>query len=188
MMLRSLRPHKPQGNNNATSSSTNQLFTPGISTSSHPHALQNEVQAPTRDTKRRRKPEHVIRNACLNCKKRRAKCDGRKPCGKCIGRPLQQECCYQPHVKHVKMELLDSLRSHHLWKYDIERIFRAIETNENTSTIVERIQNYDSAETIAQWLREAKGDSEDPSLKDSSLSIVESSDHEKDNRSSSLFR
>jgi hypothetical protein len=61
------------GHSDAASSSANQLFTSGISTSSYLHAPHTEVQTPARGTKRRRKPKHVVQNACLNCKRRRTK-------------------------------------------------------------------------------------------------------------------
>ncbi|PQE05389.1 fungal specific transcription factor protein [Rutstroemia sp. NJR-2017a BBW] len=173
------------GHSNAASSSTNQLFTSGISTSSYLRAPHTEVQTPARGTKRRRKPKHVVQNACLNCKRRRTKasnfnehrpfrlaifCDGKEPCGKCIEKPPQQRCCYQPHIKYIKMELVESFRSHDSWKRNAERIFHAIEANENTSAIIERIQNHESVESIAQWLQETNGGFESPSPKDSSPS------------------
>jgi hypothetical protein len=97
-------------------------------------------------------------------------CDGKEPCGKCIEKPPQQRCCYQPHIKYIKMELVENLRSHDSWKRNTERIFHAIEANENTSAIIERIQNHESVESIAQWLQETNGDFEGPPPKDSSLS------------------
>ncbi|PQE24996.1 hypothetical protein CJF32_00009567 [Rutstroemia sp. NJR-2017a WRK4] len=66
------------------------------------------------------------------------------------------------------MELVESLRSHDSWKRNAERIFHAIEANENTSAIIERIQNHESVESIAQWLQETNGDFEGPPPKDSS--------------------
>ncbi|PQE16267.1 nitrogen assimilation transcription factor nirA protein [Rutstroemia sp. NJR-2017a BVV2] len=68
------------------------------------------------------------------------------------------------------MELVESLRSHDSWKRNTERIFHAIEANENTSAIIERIQNHESVESIAQWLQETNSDFEGPSPKDSSPS------------------
>ncbi|PQE19056.1 fungal specific transcription factor protein [Rutstroemia sp. NJR-2017a BVV2] len=68
------------------------------------------------------------------------------------------------------MELVESLRSHDSWKHNAERIFHAIEANENTYAIIERIQNHESVESIAQWLQETNGDFEGPPPKDSSPS------------------
>jgi hypothetical protein len=73
MSLRILRPYKAQEDNNATTNNTNQLGTEGTAASSQPRSSSNKLQKPSRGTKRRRKPEHVIQNACLNCKRRRAK-------------------------------------------------------------------------------------------------------------------
>jgi hypothetical protein len=73
MSLRTLRPYKVQEDNDATTNNTNQLGTQGTAANSQPRSSSNKLQKPSRGTKGRRKPEHVIRNACLNCKRRRVK-------------------------------------------------------------------------------------------------------------------
>jgi hypothetical protein len=80
------------------------------------------------------------------------------------------------------------LKSHHLWKYNAERIFHAIEANENTFAIIERVQNHESVESIAQWLQAANGDSEGPSPISSSRFIMAGSDNEMDDGVSLRFR
>jgi hypothetical protein len=80
------------------------------------------------------------------------------------------------------------LRSYQSWKYNAERIFHAIEANENTSAIIERIQNHESVESIAQWLQAANSDSEGPSPISSSRFIMVGSDNEMDDRISPKFR
>jgi hypothetical protein len=80
------------------------------------------------------------------------------------------------------------LKSHDSWKRKSERVFRAIEANENIFAIIEQLQNHESVESIAQQLQDINGDVKGPLSKDSSLSIVEGSDHERDNGSSSIFR
>ncbi|PQE21346.1 hypothetical protein CJF31_00011354 [Rutstroemia sp. NJR-2017a BVV2] len=115
-------------------------------------------------------------------------CDGNKPCGRCIDNPCDQECSYQPHSKHGKTELVESLKSHDSWKRNAERVFQAIEANENTSVIIERIQNHESVESIAQWLQAANSNSEGPSPISSSRCIIVGSDNEMDDCASPGFR
>ncbi|PQE34094.1 hypothetical protein CJF32_00010766 [Rutstroemia sp. NJR-2017a WRK4] len=52
--------------NDTTTSSTNQMGTLETSKSSQLCPSLNKLQNPTRGTKGRRKPEHVIQNACLS--------------------------------------------------------------------------------------------------------------------------
>jgi hypothetical protein len=80
------------------------------------------------------------------------------------------------------------LKSHHSWKYNAECIFHAIEANENTFAIIERVQNHESVESIAQWLQAANGDSEGPSPISSSHFMMAGSDNEMDDDISPRFR
>jgi hypothetical protein len=54
--------------------------------------------------------------------------------------------------------------------------------------IIERVQNHESVESIAQWLQAANGDSEGPSPISSSRSIIADSDNEMDDGVSPRFR
>jgi hypothetical protein len=115
-------------------------------------------------------------------------CDGKKPCGKCIEKPCDQECSYQPHIKHVKTELVEYLRSHQSWKYNAERIFHAIEANENIFAIIERVQNHKSVESIAQWLQATNRDFKSPSPIGSSHFMMAGCDNEMNDGVSPRFR
>lgn len=106
-----------------------------------------------------------------------AQCDGKEPCGRCIDRALGT-CAYQPHTKHAKIQMVESLRSHQQWRQDAESIFRAIEANEDIPTIVDRLQNHESIESIAQFLQSSNYDSEVHSPRASSHSTMDVTDNE----------
>ncbi|KFY03144.1 hypothetical protein O988_01686 [Pseudogymnoascus sp. VKM F-3808] len=51
-------------------------------------------------------PKSAPKNACLNCKKARAECDGKKPCTRSNTKAEALPCDYEVHIKHAKEELL----------------------------------------------------------------------------------
>merc|ERR1712093_543171 len=59
------------------------------------------AESSSSSSKHRRVPGSVTRNACLNCKKARTKCDGNKPCKRCATRVENSECIYEVHIKQV---------------------------------------------------------------------------------------
>ncbi|KAI1839322.1 hypothetical protein JX266_014467, partial [Neoarthrinium moseri] len=54
-------------------------------------------------SKRRRGLGIVTPNACTECRKKRAKCDGQKPCGRCRLRNV--DCVYEIPVRQYKENL-----------------------------------------------------------------------------------
>ncbi|KAF1811923.1 hypothetical protein P152DRAFT_449728 [Eremomyces bilateralis CBS 781.70] len=63
-------------------------------------------------SRKRKTPAHVSPNACTNCKKARAKCDGNdpNPCTRCASRRIEISCHYEVHVKTVKEEMVRKIR------------------------------------------------------------------------------
>ncbi|KIW05900.1 uncharacterized protein PV09_03094 [Verruconis gallopava] len=62
--------------------------------------------------RKRKAPAHVSQNACTNCKKARAKCDGIEwqTCSRCNSRALSDSCQYEVHVKTAKEELVRRIK------------------------------------------------------------------------------
>ncbi|KAK5015676.1 hypothetical protein LTR60_002761 [Cryomyces antarcticus] len=125
---------------------------------------RNAGDSPPRG-KKRRAPSHVSQNACTNCKKARAKCDGNEPapCSRCVGRNLVDQCHYEVHVKTVKEEMVrriknieqrntdlqGSMKEKDLW---IESIFQSLMRNEHGPEAVERLRQGYSYQQLADWL------------------------------------
>ncbi|QSZ31836.1 hypothetical protein DSL72_001405 [Monilinia vaccinii-corymbosi] len=163
----------------STSTSNNQKITPDT-TSSNPSSssvpTDRRSDKSSHVAKKRRVPTSITTNACGNCKKARAKCDGKQPCGRCIGKGFrQEECAYEPHTKNAKKTLVNDLKESHAIKHSAEKIFEYLASNtENEHEILERIKNKDSIKSIAGWLESIDSNGE------SQPSIYGSSDHEKD--------
>ncbi|KAI1436456.1 fungal-specific transcription factor domain-containing protein [Xylaria sp. CBS 124048] len=65
-------------------------------------------------SKRRRGPGFVTPNACNECKKKRVKCDGTSPCGRCKSQK-NVKCVYEVPVRRSKENLrheIEGLRNH----------------------------------------------------------------------------
>ncbi|TVY91214.1 Nitrogen assimilation transcription factor [Lachnellula willkommii] len=142
-------------------------------------STSSNISGSTASSKRRRVPESVTRNACLNCKKARAKCDGEKPCHRCASRIEASECVYEVHIKHAKEELVRQIRELEAKDHLTDQIFQALSTDEKVPEILERLRNGEPYGTIVKGLgRSPIDDLETRSPKTSHHSTFEASDHE----------
>jgi len=178
MSFRKIRPSF--GDSSASTSNPSQSTSE--STGSDPRRARTgkEVDdSSTTSSKRRRVPESVTRNACLNCKKARAKCDGKKPCKRCAGRVEDSECIYEVHIKHAKEELVKQIKELRAKGHLTEQILQALSTDEKVPEIIERLRNGDTYESIVEWLgRSPTADFETLSPRGSQHSTFEATDHE----------
>ncbi|KFY08860.1 hypothetical protein V491_08401, partial [Pseudogymnoascus sp. VKM F-3775] len=87
-------------------------------------------------SKRRRVPESITRNACLNCKKGRAKCDGNKPCSRCTTRAEMTPCVYEVHIKHAKEELMKQIHELRAKNNLNERVIKALQSGDKAPDIL----------------------------------------------------
>ncbi|KAG4411109.1 hypothetical protein IFR04_015755 [Cadophora malorum] len=107
----------------------------------HPRGKDTPAQSSGSLSKRRRAPELVTQNACLNCKKARAKCDGNKPCGRCAAQVATFECIYENRVKHAKEELVKIIKELRAKEHLIEQILQALSTDEKVPEILKSLRN-----------------------------------------------
>ncbi|KAE8442503.1 hypothetical protein EG329_003284 [Mollisiaceae sp. DMI_Dod_QoI] len=178
MAFRKIRPSF--GDSSASASSQGQATPESSSTGSDPRRNRNEKEtADGSSSKRRRVPESVTRNACLNCKKARAKCDGKKPCKRCATRLETSECIYEIHIKHAKEELVKQIKELKAKDHLTEQILQALSTDEKVPEILERLKNGETYESIVECLgRSPIEDLETLSPRESQHSTFEASDHE----------
>lgn len=141
MSFRNIRP-STQGLSNSTSESTS---------SDAAKKIQGESSSSSA-SKRRRVPDSVTRNACVNCKKARAKCDGKKPCGRCATRVEPSTCIYEVHIKHAKEELVRQIKDLEAKDNTTQQILRALSTDQHVAEILQRLKNGESYDAIAEWL------------------------------------
>ncbi|TGO21641.1 hypothetical protein BPAE_0208g00120 [Botrytis paeoniae] len=167
-------------NSSSTNSSKNKNSTPETtSSSSHatPATLDKKSKSAGPIAKKRKVPTSITANACVNCKKARAKCDGKQPCTRCTSKrsSFQDECIYEPHTKNAKTMLVRDLKESHGIRHKAEKIFTWLANNtENEHDILERIKNRESITEIADWLESIESTGE------SQLSIYGSSNNELD--------
>ncbi|OBT66212.1 hypothetical protein VE03_04312 [Pseudogymnoascus sp. 23342-1-I1] len=149
--FRTIRPSV--ADSSASASNPSQPASESTSSDPHPkHRTDKERDPGPLVAKRRRVPESITRNACVNCKKARAKCDGNTPCLRCTTRPETSPCVYEVHLKHAKEELMKQIRELRAKNRLSERIFKTLQLGEKTPDILRALSNGDSIESIAESL------------------------------------
>ncbi|KFY04044.1 hypothetical protein V490_00014 [Pseudogymnoascus sp. VKM F-3557] len=176
--LRTIRPLV--GDSSASASDPSQ---PTIESTSSDHRLihyDDKGREPARlPSKRRRVPESITRNACLNCKKGRAKCDGNKPCSRCTTRAEMTPCVYEIHIKHAKEELMKQIHELRAKNNLNERVIKALQSGDKAPDILRALSSGDSLESIVQSLGSQPVEEQDHvSPEGSPTSIVGGSEHE----------
>ncbi|KFZ18707.1 hypothetical protein V501_01064 [Pseudogymnoascus sp. VKM F-4519 (FW-2642)] len=130
-------------------------------------------------SKRRRVPESITRNACLNCKKGRAKCNGNKPCLRCTTRAETTPCVYEVHIKHAKEELMKQILELRAKNKLNERVIEALQSGDKAPDILRALSSDDSFESIVESQgRQPVEELDNVSPKGSPTSIVGGPEHE----------
>ncbi|CZT03624.1 related to nitrate assimilation regulatory protein nirA [Rhynchosporium graminicola] len=170
---------RPSFEESSASTSNPNSSTPETTGSDPRRPLDKDKEPDGNASKRRRVPEQVTRNACVNCKKARAKCDGNKPCKRCASRDENSTCVYEVHVKHAKEELVKQIKELRTKDHQSGHILQALANNEKVPEILERLRNSDTHESIIAFLgRPPTADFETLSPMPSHQSTYEGSDHE----------
>ncbi|KAI1343550.1 fungal-specific transcription factor domain-containing protein [Xylariaceae sp. FL0016] len=114
-------------------------------------AGSSNAQASQQSSKRRRGLGVVTPNACTECRKKRAKCDGHKPCGRCKGQK-DVECVYEIPVRQSKENLRTEIENLRRQKRQSESVFSALVRPELWEEVLARLRNGHSVEGISDWL------------------------------------
>lgn len=110
--------------------------------------------ASTLASKRRRGLGVVTPNACTECRKKRAKCDGQKPCGRCKSQK-DVECVYEVPVRQSKENLRHEIESLRKQQRQSDSVFSALVRPELWEDVLQRIRNGQPIEVISDWLNAA---------------------------------
>ncbi|RYO79962.1 hypothetical protein DL766_010140 [Monosporascus sp. MC13-8B] len=102
-------------------------------------------------SKRRRGLGVITPNACTECRKKRAKCDGQKPCSRCKSQKDVQ-CIYEVPVRQSKGNLRHEIESLRQQKRQSESVLEALCRPELWSEVLNKLQNKQSIESISEWL------------------------------------
>ncbi|KAI0153106.1 hypothetical protein GGR57DRAFT_156306 [Xylariaceae sp. FL1272] len=102
-------------------------------------------------SKRRRGLGVVTPNACTECRKKRAKCDGHKPCGRCKAQK-DVECVYEVPVRQSKENLRHEIENLRKSQQHSDSVFSALLQPELWEDVLHRLRNGQSIEGISDWL------------------------------------
>ncbi|KAH7379045.1 hypothetical protein BKA64DRAFT_631850 [Cadophora sp. MPI-SDFR-AT-0126] len=177
MSFRKIRPSL--GDNSASTSDPYQSPSESMGSGQRRNCEKEAAENSTRPFKRRRAPGSVTQNACLGCKKARAKCDGSKPCKRCVTRRETSGCIYEVHIKHAKEELVKEIKELKVKDHLTGHILQALSTDEKVPDILGWLKHGETYQSIVEWLGRAPMDEfETLSPRESRHSAFEGSDHE----------
>ncbi|CAH0018245.1 unnamed protein product [Clonostachys rhizophaga] len=106
------------------------------------------------NSKRRRGLGIVTPNACTECRKKRAKCDGQKPCGRCKSQK-EVECVYEIPVRQSKETLRTEIESLRIRQRSSDLVLAALVRSDTWEEVLNRLRNGQTIENISHWLGNA---------------------------------
>ncbi|OAA55085.1 Transcription factor [Cordyceps fumosorosea ARSEF 2679] len=139
----------PQGRSDSASAATPQP--PPSSSSSRPVvAGPSSTAHSSQNSKRRRGLGIVTPNACTECRKKRAKCDGSKPCGRC--RAQKVDCVYEIPVRQSKENLRSEIEQLRQRQRSSDQVFSALVRSNLWEDVLGRLRDGHSVDSISDWL------------------------------------
>jgi hypothetical protein len=102
-------------------------------------------------SRRRRGLGVVTPNACTECRKKRAKCDGQRPCSRCAAQK-DVECVYEVPVRQSKETLRNEIDHLRRQQRSSEQVLTALARPELVEEVLSRLRGGQSVEAISRWL------------------------------------
>ncbi|RKK41815.1 hypothetical protein BFJ69_g18436, partial [Fusarium oxysporum] len=149
--------HRPQGassQGNPSPTSAQSSNTPSTASGTAPNTISHP-----QNSKRRRGLGVVTPNACTECRKKRAKCDGKKPCGRCKAQK-NVDCIYEIPVRQSKEDLRTKIESLRQKQRSGDQVFAALVRPELWEEVLTRLRSGQSIENISEWLGSSSHSSE----------------------------
>ncbi|KAK3947755.1 fungal-specific transcription factor domain-containing protein [Pseudoneurospora amorphoporcata] len=141
-------PSTTTAGNRPTSASTSQL-TPSTS-SGPPTGPPSGPPTSQVVSKRKRGLGLVTPTACTECRKKRAKCDGEKPCGRC--KYQNTACVYEQPVRQSKDTLRNEIEQLKREQRNHEHVINALRRTDKWDDVLQRLRNGQSIDMISSWL------------------------------------
>ncbi|OAQ97494.1 hypothetical protein LLEC1_04144 [Akanthomyces lecanii] len=141
----------PQGRSDSASAPTPQPAS--SSSSSRPIAGPSSVSSAahsSQNSKRRRGLGIVTPNACTECRKKRAKCDGSRPCGRCKAQKV--DCVYEVPIRQSKENLRTEIEQLRHRQRSSDQVFSALVRSNLWEDVLGRLRNGQSVDSISDWL------------------------------------
>ncbi|KAK3372350.1 fungal-specific transcription factor domain-containing protein [Podospora didyma] len=102
-------------------------------------------------SKRRRGLGVVTPNACTECRKKRAKCDGQKPCSRCKAQK-DVECVYEIPVRQSKETLRHEIDQLRRQQRSSDQVLAALVRPELVEEVLTRLRSGQTIDVISEWL------------------------------------
>ncbi|KKP01767.1 hypothetical protein THAR02_06146 [Trichoderma harzianum] len=102
-------------------------------------------------SKRRRGLGVVTPNACTECRKKRAKCDGQQPCARCKT-TKDADCVYEVPVRQSKETLRTEIESLRLRQRSSDQVIGALIQPHLWEEVLARLRGGQSVDSISEWL------------------------------------
>ncbi|KAF8856146.1 hypothetical protein BDZ45DRAFT_480930 [Acephala macrosclerotiorum] len=103
--------------------------------------------------RRRRGLGIVTPNACTECRKKRAKCDGQNPCGRCEANSVS--CVYEIPVRQSKETMRSEIEALRAKEQHTERILAALVSTETSDLVLQNLRDGKTLEQIQELLEQS---------------------------------
>ncbi|KAE8441718.1 hypothetical protein EG329_004504 [Mollisiaceae sp. DMI_Dod_QoI] len=108
------------------------------------------MEAGAPNPRRRRGLGIVTPNACTECRKKRAKCDGHNPCGRCETNGVH--CLYEVPVRQSKETMRSEIETLRAQKQQSDQIFAALASNDTSELILQNLREGKTFDQIQEQL------------------------------------
>ncbi|PVH86370.1 hypothetical protein DL98DRAFT_582939 [Cadophora sp. DSE1049] len=122
------------------------------------------------NSKRRRGLGIVTANACTECRKKRAKCDGQTPCGRCTAQNV--DCHYELPVRQSKEQMRSDIDTLKTQQRQNERLLAALVSGDNSEQVLDQLRSGETVETIVDKLESGSQSSVSGSNTTTSISRI----------------
>ncbi|KAB5514912.1 fungal-specific transcription factor [Coniochaeta sp. 2T2.1] len=105
-------------------------------------------------SKHRRGLRIVTRIACAECRKKRAKCDGDRPCGRCRNLGVT-DCVYEVPVRQSKENLREEIKQLNRQNRTRDQVLAALAHPDHSDlgdVVLAQLRNGQSVDSISEWL------------------------------------
>jgi len=92
----------------------------------------------------------VTPNACTECRKKRSKCDGENPCGRCIAQSV--ECLYEVPVRQTKENMRTEIEALRTQQSRSERVLAALVSPDRSEQVLQQLRNGETLEEVTKKL------------------------------------
>ncbi|TVY34716.1 Nitrogen assimilation transcription factor [Lachnellula occidentalis] len=126
--------------------------------------------------KRRRGLGIVTPNACTECRKKRAKCDGQAPCGRCASQK-GVTCVYEVPVRQSKEHMRSEIEQLREQRKQTGRVLAALVSNNESEKVLKQLRDGATLEDISEQLERSGSMSSTPGGDHTTAFNEYSSDH-----------